>query len=50
MPRANSPFLTFQPNQEELEILDKYCKQVQRSKTEVLRELVRNLKSQILEN
>jgi molybdopterin-binding protein len=45
MPRKNQGWITFQASPEEREILEAYCQQTQRSKTEVLRELVRCLES-----
>jgi hypothetical protein len=47
MPRSNSPFITFQPDSEEYELLQKYCKQVDRNRTEVLRELIRGLEKRL---
>ncbi|MEB3360024.1 MAG: molybdopterin-binding protein [Synechococcales bacterium] len=43
MPRKDQGWITFQASPEERDILETYCQQTQRSKTEVLRELVRNL-------
>jgi molybdopterin-binding protein len=43
MPRKDQGWITFQASAEEREILNAYCQQNHRSKTEVLRELVRNL-------
>jgi molybdopterin-binding protein len=43
MPRKDQGWITFQASAEEREILEAYCQQNHRSKTEVLRELVRNL-------
>ncbi|MGF1499287.1 MAG: molybdopterin-binding protein [Elainellaceae cyanobacterium] len=45
MPRKNQGWITFQASPEEREILEAYCQQTQRSKTDVLRELVRGLDS-----
>ncbi|NJL48799.1 MAG: TOBE domain-containing protein [Leptolyngbyaceae cyanobacterium SM2_5_2] len=45
MPRKDQGWITFQASAEEREILEAYCQQTHRSKTEVLRELVRNLPS-----
>jgi molybdopterin-binding protein len=45
MPRKDQGWITFQASAEEREILEAYCQQNHRSKTEVLRELVRNLGS-----
>ncbi|HEY9740063.1 MAG TPA: hypothetical protein V6C90_06190 [Coleofasciculaceae cyanobacterium] len=44
MPRKNQPTVVFQPSQEELQLLDDYCKSSNRSRTDVLRELIRTLK------
>jgi molybdopterin-binding protein len=44
MPRKEQGWITFQSSEEEKQILEQYCKQSQRSKTEILRELVRGLK------
>lgn len=43
MPRKEQGWITFQSSEEERQILEQYCQQSQRSKTEILRELVRNL-------
>jgi len=43
MPRKNQGWITFQAASEEREILEAYCQQTQRSKTDVLRELIRHL-------
>jgi molybdopterin-binding protein len=43
MPRKEQGWITFQSSPEERKILEQYCKQCQRSKTEILRELVRGL-------
>ncbi len=43
MPRKDQGWITFQASAEERDILETYCQQTRRSKTEVLRELVRNL-------
>lgn len=45
MPRKQQGWITFQSSQEEREILEQYCQETQRTKTEILRELVRGLKS-----
>ena len=44
MPRKQQGWITFQSSPEEREILEQYCQQTQRTKTEILRELVRTLK------
>ena len=43
MPRKDQGWITFQSSEEEKVILEQYCQESQRSKTEVLRELVRGL-------
>ncbi len=46
MPRKQQGWITFQSSEEERQILEQYCQQSQRTKTEILRELVRNLTQQ----
>ena len=48
MPRKQQGWITFQSSEEERKILEEYCQQSQRSKTEILRELVRSLNQQSL--
>ncbi len=43
MPKKDQGWITFQSSAEERRLLEQYCQQSQRSKTEVLRELLRNL-------
>jgi molybdopterin-binding protein len=43
MPRKQQGWITFQSSEEERQILEEYCQQSQRTKTEILRELVRSL-------
>ncbi len=43
MPRKEQGWVTFQTSEEERKILEQFCGQSQRSKTEILRELVRGL-------
>jgi molybdopterin-binding protein len=43
MPRKEQGWITFQSSEEERQILEEYCQQFQRTKTEILRELVRSL-------
>ncbi len=43
MPRKEQGWITFQTSEEERKILEEFCQQSQRTKTEILRELVRNL-------
>lgn len=46
MPRKEQGWITFQSSEEERQILEEHCKQSQRTKTEILRELVRSLNQQ----
>ncbi|TVQ08608.1 MAG: transporter [Leptolyngbya sp. DLM2.Bin27] len=46
MPRKSQGWITFQASAEERKILDDYCQRTQRSKTDILRELVRSLEQQ----
>ena len=46
MPRKQQGWITFQSSEEERQILEQHCQQFQRTKTEVLRELVRGLNQQ----
>ncbi|WP_341527942.1 molybdopterin-binding protein [Nostoc sp. UHCC 0302] len=43
MPRKEQGWVTFQTSDEERKILEEFCEQSQRTKTEILRELVRGL-------
>jgi molybdopterin-binding protein len=43
MPRKDQGWITFQSSEEERQILEQICQQTQRTKTEVLREMLRNL-------
>ena len=47
MPRKQQGWITFQSSEEERQILEQHCQQSQRTKTEVLRELVRSLSQQL---
>jgi len=47
MPRKEQGWVTFQTSEEERKILEKFCEQSQRSKTEILRELVRGLNQRV---
>ncbi len=47
MPRKEQGWITFQSSPEEQQILEQYSKQSQRSKTEVLRELIRSLNQKL---
>jgi molybdopterin-binding protein len=44
MPRKEQGWVTFQTSQEEQKILEEFCQNSQRTKTEILRELVRGLR------
>jgi molybdopterin-binding protein len=44
MPRKDQGWVTFQTSEEERQILEEFCQNSQRTKTEILRELVRGLK------
>ncbi len=48
MPRKDQGWITFQLPETERQLLDDYCGQVHRSKTDVLRELVRTLETRLL--
>lgn len=43
MPRKEQGWVTFQTSEEERQILEEFCQNSQRTKTEILRELVRGL-------
>ncbi|MBD2570624.1 TOBE domain-containing protein [Anabaena lutea] len=43
MPRKEQGWVTFQTSEEEKKILEEFCQHSQRTKTEILRELVRGL-------
>ncbi|MGJ5676383.1 MAG: TOBE domain-containing protein [Nostochopsis sp.] len=43
MPRKEQGWITFQTSEEERKMLEEFCQQSQRTKTEVLREFVRTL-------
>ncbi|MDF5720510.1 MAG: molybdopterin-binding protein [Rhizonema sp. PD37] len=43
MPRKDQGWITFQTSEEEKKILEEFCQHSQRTKTEILRELVRGL-------
>lgn len=43
MPRKAQGWITFQSSEEERQILEQICQQTQRTKTEVLREMLRNV-------
>ncbi|MEH2116352.1 TOBE domain-containing protein [Nostoc sp.] len=46
MPRKEQGWVTFQTSEDERKILEEFCEQSQRTKTEILRELVRSLTQQ----
>ncbi|MBD2447109.1 TOBE domain-containing protein [Nostoc sp. FACHB-152] len=46
MPRKEQGWITFQTSEEERKILEEFCQDSQRTKTEILRELVRGLNKQ----
>jgi molybdopterin-binding protein len=48
MPRKEQGWVTFQTSDEERKLLDEFCQLSQRTKTEILRELVRGLGKQSL--
>jgi molybdopterin-binding protein len=43
MPRKEQGWITFQSSEEERQLLEEYCQQSRRTKTEILRELLRSL-------
>ena len=45
MPRKQQGWITFQSSESEQQFLEQYCQKSQRTKTEVLRELIRSLGS-----
>lgn len=47
MPRKQQGWITFQSSEEERKILEQYCQQSQRTKTEVLRQLLRSLSEEL---
>ena len=47
MPRKDADYITFQVSGEEREIIEMYCKQVDMSKSAVLRDLIRGLKTKL---
>ena len=47
MPRKDQGWITFQLPEAERQLLESYCERMQRSKTDVLRELVRGLDREI---
>ena len=47
MPRKGADYITFQVSEAEREILEMYCKQVDMTKSAVLREFIRGLKDKL---
>jgi hypothetical protein len=47
MPRKEQGWITFQASTEERTLLERYCRETQRTKTEVMRELIRSLKREV---
>jgi transcription elongation factor GreA-like protein len=47
MPRKQQGWITFQSSLEEMQLLEQYCKQSQRTKTDVLRSLLRSLQPKL---
>jgi hypothetical protein len=47
MPRKEQGWITFQASPEERALLERYCRQAQRTRTEVLRELIRSLRQEV---
>lgn len=43
MPRKEQGWITFQSSEDERALLEQYCQESQRTKTEILRELIRSL-------
>ncbi|MBR8838319.1 MAG: hypothetical protein DSM106950_31035 [Stigonema ocellatum SAG 48.90 = DSM 106950] len=50
MPRKQQGWITFQCSTEERQLLDLYCQQSKRTKTDVLRSLIRSLEPQLLKH
>jgi len=48
MPRKDQGWITFQLSPEERQLLEQYCKQFKRTKTEVLRSLLLSLQPKLL--
>jgi molybdopterin-binding protein len=48
MPKKQQGWITFQSSDAERQLLEQYCQHSERSKTDVLRELVRGLASQLV--
>lgn len=48
MPRKKQGWITFQLSTEERQLLEQYCQEFQRTKTDVLRSLLRNLQPKLL--
>lgn len=50
MPRKDQGWITFQTSEEERQLLEAICQRSQRTKTEVLREMLRRLKDSAIES
>lgn len=48
MPRKEQGWITFQLSPEELQLLEQHCQRFQRTKTDVLRSLLRSLQPKLL--
>lgn len=48
MPRKEQGWITFQLSTEERQLLEQYCQEFQRTKTDVLRSLLRSLQPKLL--
>ncbi|MEH2446302.1 MAG: hypothetical protein V7K18_11090 [Nostoc sp.] len=48
MPRKEQGWITFQLSLQERQLLEQYCKRFKRTKTDVLRSLLRSLQAQLL--
>ncbi len=48
MPKKEQGWITFQSSLEERQLLEQYCKRSQRTKTDVLRSLLRSLEPKLL--
>ena len=48
MPRKEQRWITFQVSSEERQLLEQYCQNFQRTKTDVLRSLLRSLQPKLL--
>ena len=48
MPKKEQGWITFQSSPEERQLLEQYCKKFQRTKTDVLRSLLRSLQPKLV--